>query len=75
MFVLAPQVSDWDGSAGTLADFYEWNSRVQISTWAGGYSRREWSGMVSTYYAERVKLWLNYTIESVSQIQSALMKS
>lgn len=46
------EVSDWDGSEGKLADFYEWNSRVQITTWAGGYSRREWSGMVNSYYGE-----------------------
>ena len=23
-------VSDWDGSGGALAGFYEWNSRVQV---------------------------------------------
>ena len=56
------EVSDWDGSGGSLADFYEWNSRVQITTWAGGYSRREWSGMVKEYYAGRVKVWLNNTL-------------
>ena len=38
-------VADWDGSNTTLADFYEWNSRIQITSWAGGYSRREWSGV------------------------------
>lgn len=59
-------VSDWDGSNGTLADFYEWNSRVQISTWAGGYSRREWSGMVNQYYGGRVNVWLNYTLAANS---------
>eukprot|EP00040_Diaphanoeca_grandis_P034275 m.212108 g.212108 ORF g.212108 m.212108 type:complete len:916 (+) comp33117_c0_seq2:280-3027(+) len=58
------RVSDWDGSEGSLYDFYEWNSRVQISSWAGGYSRREWSGMVEHYYAERVKIWLNWTLGS-----------
>eukprot|EP00041_Stephanoeca_diplocostata_P026908 m.733684 g.733684 ORF g.733684 m.733684 type:complete len:846 (+) comp23074_c0_seq1:615-3152(+) len=55
-------VSTWDGSNGALADFYEWNSRLQISTWAGGYSRREWSGMVNQYYGGRVNVWLNYTL-------------
>eukprot|EP01050_Picozoa_sp_SAG11_P020321 SAG11_NODE_3402_length_2468_cov_1.162516_2_plen_193_part_00 len=66
-------VADWDGSKGSLADFYEWNARTQISSWAGHYSRREWSGMVhggkseelpdgSGYYSGRMKLWLNYTL-------------
>jgi alpha-N-acetylglucosaminidase len=65
------KVAEWDGSAevnaeqsAMLADFYEWNSRVQVSTWAGGYSRREWSGMVGTYYSERTAIWLNYTLQS-----------
>ena len=55
-------VTNWDGSNGALADFYEQNSRLQISTWAGGYSRREWSGMVSTdgYYGGRTGVWLDF---------------
>lgn len=57
-------VANWDGSGGELSDFYEWNSRVQISTWAGAYSRRQWSGMLSGYYDERVKIWLNYTLST-----------
>jgi hypothetical protein len=61
-------VSDWDGSNGSLADYYEWNSRVQISTWAGGYSRREWSGMVNSYYSGRTKVWLNYTLSGGAQV-------
>jgi len=61
-------VSDWDGSNGTLADFYEWNSRVQITTWAGGYSRREWSGMVSEYYGGRTKIWLNNTLHQMALV-------
>eukprot|EP00936_MAST-01D_sp_MAST-1D-sp1_P000019 g19.t1 len=63
-------VSSWDGSTGELsarlADFYEWNSRVQITTWAGAYSRREWAGMISTYYDTRASIWLNYTLHSAS---------
>ena len=42
------------------------NSRVQITTWAGGYSRREWSGMVSNYYGERTKIWLNNTLHQLA---------
>ena len=57
-------VSDWDGSNGRLASFYEWNSRMQITTWAGAYSRREWSGMVDSYYGGRLNVWLNHTLAS-----------
>ena len=59
-------VSDWDGSGGSLAGFYEWNSRVQITTWAGGYSRREWSGMVDSYYGGRTKIWLNNSLHKMA---------
>jgi alpha-N-acetylglucosaminidase len=64
-------VSDWDGSDGTLAGFYEWNSRVQITTWAGGYSRREWSGMVDSYYGGRTQIWLNNTLRQMAAEGSA----
>ena len=64
-------VSAWDGSAGALAGFYEWNSRVQITTWAGAYSRREWSGMVTTYYNVRTQIWLNWTLDSANAAAAA----
>eukprot|EP01065_Artemidia_motanka_P009102 TRINITY_DN14643_c0_g1_i5.p1 TRINITY_DN14643_c0_g1~~TRINITY_DN14643_c0_g1_i5.p1 ORF type:complete len:660 (+),score=149.68 TRINITY_DN14643_c0_g1_i5:254-2233(+) len=60
----------------TMADFYEWNARSQITTWqpipdasgTGGipgiadYARKEWSGVVKEYYSGRVRVWLNYTL-------------
>ena len=64
-------VSDWDGSDGSLAGYYEWNSRVQITTWAGGYSRREWSGMVDQYYTGRTKIWLNNTLQHMAVAATA----
>ena len=49
--------------------FYEWNARVQITTWdptpadaaAPGketvdYASKHWSGLIRDYYAERVKI-------------------
>lgn len=39
---------------------------MQITTWAGGYSRREWSGMVSDYYGGRTKIWLNNTLHQMA---------
>jgi alpha-N-acetylglucosaminidase len=62
------------GSNETLADFYEWNARAQITTWTpvsdpadglsplNDYARKEWAGMISTYYTERVQIWLNHTL-------------
>ena len=57
-------VAQWDGSSGTLASFYEWNARVQVTTWAGGYSRREWSGMIKGYYQERTRIWLRASLQT-----------
>ena len=67
-------VSTWDGSNGSLADFYEWNSRVQITTWAGRYSRREWSGMVTGYYDERTRLWLEQVVWPCLQVFGGILK-
>lgn len=51
------------------ADFYEWNARVQLTTWnptpkdashvPGGpvdYAGKHWSGLLGDYYAARVRL-------------------
>jgi len=64
-------VSDWDGSNGTLADFYEYNSRMQITTWAGAYSRREWSGHIKQYYGGRLDIWLDCQLDQQAQEKEA----
>eukprot|EP00040_Diaphanoeca_grandis_P011341 m.58045 g.58045 ORF g.58045 m.58045 type:complete len:883 (+) comp22488_c0_seq2:20-2668(+) len=59
----------------TCPDFYEWNARVQLTTWnptpvdsktiPGGpidYASKHWSGLISDYYAERVKLVMNQAL-------------
>ena len=37
------------------AEFYEWNARIQLTTWAGGYAGKHWNGLIKGYFAERVK--------------------
>jgi len=63
--------ADCDNSYGiaTCAGFYEWNARVQLTTWnptpkgavgyPGGpddYAQKHWSGLVGSYYAPRVDM-------------------
>lgn len=69
------KVGRWLESARRLGrteeekDWYEWNARVQITTWgnrtasdAGGlhdYAHREWSGLLRDFYYLRWKTWLD----------------
>lgn len=51
-------------------NLYEWNARVQITTWGnriasddGGlrdYAHREWNGLLKDFYYNRWKLWFEY---------------
>lgn len=51
-------------------NLYEWNARVQITTWGnriasddGGlrdYAHREWNGLLKDFYYNRWKLWFDY---------------
>lgn len=56
-------------------DFYEWNARVQLTTWnptskdasriPGGpvdYAGKHWSGLIRDYYAQRVQLNLQQAL-------------
>ena len=66
------QASRW-GQTEAEKSLYVWNAKVQITTWGnrlaadkGGlhdYAHREWSGLLSTYYAPR---WQKY-IDTVLQ--------
>lgn len=38
----------------TCPQFYDWNARVQLTTWAGGYAGKHWNGLIAGYFAERV---------------------
>eukprot|EP00039_Didymoeca_costata_P033397 m.42165 g.42165 ORF g.42165 m.42165 type:complete len:900 (+) comp9851_c0_seq1:67-2766(+) len=69
------------GNNTTLADFYEWNARAQVTTWAPilspnqtgytgptDYARKEWSGLIKQYYAKRVEAWLETKLMSGSDV-------
>ena len=38
----------------SCAEFYDWNARVQLTTWAGGYAGKHWNGLISGFFAKRV---------------------
>ena len=38
----------------TCADFYEYNAKLQLTSWAGGYAGKHWNGLIRGYFAERV---------------------
>ena len=51
----------------SCADFYEWNARVQLTTWhptprgsatlsESDYAAKHWSGLIKDYYAARMRL-------------------
>lgn len=74
------KVGRWLGSARNLGsteeekDWYEWNARVQITTWGnrvaaddGGlhdYAHREWNGLLRDFYYLRWKTWLDEQLKS-----------
>ena len=62
------------GSTEEEQDWYEWNARVQITTWGnrvaaddGGlhdYAHREWNGLLRDFYYLRWKTWLDEQLKS-----------
>ena len=38
----------------TCADFYEYNAKLQLTSWAGGYAGKHWNGLIKGYFAEGV---------------------
>ena len=58
------------GSTPEEKELYEWNARVQITTWGnrlaadeGGlrdYAHREWNGILKDFYYMRWKTWFDY---------------
>lgn len=69
------KVGTWIARARNLGttpeekNLYEWNARVQISTWGnrtaadkGGlrdYAHKEWNGMLRDFYYNRWKIWID----------------
>lgn len=70
------KVGNWIAQARSLGntseekDQYEWNARVQITTWGnrnaaneGGlrdYAHKEWNGILKDFYYMRWKAWFDY---------------
>jgi len=54
------------GKTDQEKDFMEWNARTQITIWGGpvlhDYAAKEWSGLVSSFYVPRWKMFLDEMI-------------
>ena len=69
------------GSTGAEKDLYEWNARVQVSTWGnrqaadkGGlhdYGHKEWNGLLRDFYYLR---WKTYFDELTQRLQGQAPK-
>ena len=69
-FSLAPWIASARAQAGnstnsTIADFYEYNARNQITQWGpdgeiNDYASKSWGGLVGDYYLPRWKAFLGY---------------
>lgn len=73
------KIGTWINAARSLGntpeekDLYEWNARVQITTWGnrnaadkGGlrdYAHREWNGILKDFYYMRWKTWFDYQLQ------------
>lgn len=60
-------VADCSVPQMSCSDFYEWNARVQLTTWhpvakgsmqiqLSDYAAKQWSGLIKDYYAARIRL-------------------
>lgn len=76
------KVGKWIENARNLGltpeeqDLYEWNARVQITTWGnrtaadeGGlrdYAHKEWNGLLRDFYYNRWKIWIDQQMVQLS---------
>ena len=81
------KVGNWIEKARNLGDtteekdLYEWNARVQITTWGnrtaannGGlrdYAHKEWNGLLKDFYYNRWKIWIE---QQKAQLNGSLAK-
>lgn len=82
-FSLGPWIEKAVNKGTTDAEkaLYEWNARVQITTWgnrtaseSGGlhdYAHKEWSGILKDLYYKRWKLYFDYLTDKLSNRQPA----
>jgi len=61
------------GSTEAEKNYYEKDARVLITTWGGednvntDYAAKDWSGLISTYYKARWKLFFGYLEKTIKQ--------
>ncbi len=61
------------GSTEAEKNYYEKDARVLITTWGGednvntDYAAKDWSGLISTYYKTRWKLFFGYLKKTIKQ--------
>ena len=61
------------GSTEAEKNYYEKDARVLITTWGGednvntDYAAKDWSGLISTYYKTRWKLFFGYLEKTIKQ--------
>lgn len=70
------------GTTPEEKDLYEWNARVQVTTWGnrvaadeGGlrdYAHKEWNGLLRDFYYNRWKVWID---RQKAQLNGAPMKA
>ncbi len=76
------RVGNWISKARSLGataeekDLYEWNARVQITTWGnrtaaenGGlrdYAHKEWNGLLKDFYYMRWKVWIDQKLAELN---------
>jgi alpha-N-acetylglucosaminidase len=71
-FSLAPWIESarsWAGNDSTVADFYEYNARNQITLWGpngeiNDYASKSWGGLVGEYYLPRWQAFLGYLLST-----------
>jgi hypothetical protein len=60
----------------------EWNARSQLTTWKptpkmgplgqpDDYAKKQWSGLISGYYAPRVRLYMQHSLAAIAEHRSA----
>jgi alpha-N-acetylglucosaminidase len=64
------------GNSAAEKAILERNAKTLITVWGPkpgleDYSRREWSGMLTTFYAGRWKLWIDFTIKGLAGKKAA----
>lgn len=69
------------GTTPEEKDLYEWNARVQVTTWGnrtaadeGGlrdYAHKEWNGLLRDFYYHRWKVWMD---QQAAQLDGAPVK-